>query len=152
MARFRVPASTMRAYSPRRRVFFRWFRPTRTMVRFSPKSFITSATVPTAARSAYSWKRARYRFSPPRAHHQFQGHPHPGQILEGIGAVLPVGVHHRHGGGNLLLALVMVGDNHIYAQAAGVGHLSTAVMPQSTVIIRRTPCRASSSTASRLTP
>ena len=59
---------------------------------------------------------------PPQGHHQFQGHPHPGQILEGIGAVLPVGVHHRHGGGNLLLALVMVGDNHIYAQAAGVGH------------------------------
>ena len=54
MARLRVPASTMRAYSPRRRVFFRCFRPTRTMVRFSPKSFITSAMVPTAARSAYS--------------------------------------------------------------------------------------------------
>ena len=52
MARFRVPASTIRAYSPRRRVFFRWLSPTRTMVRFSPKSFITSATVPTAARSA----------------------------------------------------------------------------------------------------
>ena len=37
MARFRVPASTIRAYSPRRRVFFRWLSPTRTMVRFSPK-------------------------------------------------------------------------------------------------------------------
>ena len=58
-----------------------------------------------------------------QGHHQFQGHAHPGQVFEGVGAVFPVGVHHRHGGGEFLLALVVVGDHQVDAQFLGVLHL-----------------------------
>ena len=58
-----------------------------------------------------------------QGHHQFQGHAHPGQVFEGVGAILPVGVHHRHGGGEFLLALVVVGDHQVDAQFLGVLHL-----------------------------
>ena len=60
---------------------------------------------------------------PSQGHHQLQGHPHAGQFLEGVGAVPPVGVHHRHGGGEGLLALVVVGDDHVDPQLLGVVHL-----------------------------
>ena len=60
---------------------------------------------------------------PAQGHHQLQGHPHAGQVLEGIGAVLPVGVHHCHGLGQALLALVVVGDDHVHPQGGCVGRL-----------------------------
>ena len=42
-------------------------------------------------------------------------------MLEGIGAVRPVGVDDGHSGGELLFALVMVGDDKIHAERCGVG-------------------------------
>ena len=45
------------------------------------------------------------------------------QVLEGIRAVGPVGVNDGHGGGELLLALVVVGDDKIDAERRGVGRL-----------------------------
>ena len=47
-------------------------------------------------------------------------------MLERIRTVRPVGVHHRHGGGELLLALMMVRYHHVHAQRGGVGHLLIA--------------------------
>ena len=44
-------------------------------------------------------------------------------MLEGIAAVTPVGVHHRDGTGQLLPALVVVGDHHVQPQRVGVVHL-----------------------------
>ncbi len=58
-----APASRMRALSPGRRVLASAWRPRRTMARFSPESCMTSATVPMAARSAYSL-RTRSRSDP----------------------------------------------------------------------------------------
>jgi len=52
-----------------------------------------------------------------------QGHAHPCQTLEGVGTVGMVGVHHRHGGGQDLLAGVVVGDDHLDALFSGIGHL-----------------------------
>ena len=48
---------------------------------------------------------------------------HTRQVLEGIRAVGPVGVNDGHGGGELLLALVVVGDDKIDAERRGVGRL-----------------------------
>ena len=59
----------------------------------------------------------------PQGQHQLQRHAAPGQVLEGIAAVKPVGVHHRAGGRQLLLALMVVGDDHVHAQGVGIGHL-----------------------------
>ena len=53
---------------------------------------------------------------------QFQSHAHAGQMPEGIGAVLPMGIHHRHRVGQRLFALVMVGNDHIHTQRIGVVH------------------------------
>ena len=44
-------------------------------------------------------------------------------MLEGIGAVRPVGIHHRHGAGQLLLALVVIRHHHIHAKLGGIRHL-----------------------------
>ena len=55
--------------------------------------------------------------------HQLEGHPHPGQALEGIGAAGPAGVHHRRGGGQGGLALVVVGDHQLHPQGGGAGRL-----------------------------
>ena len=55
--------------------------------------------------------------------HQLQRHAAARQIGEGIGAVRPVGVHHRHGPWQGVLALVVIGDDHIHAQRGGEVHL-----------------------------
>ena len=55
--------------------------------------------------------------------HQLQRHAAPGQMLEGIAAVGPAGVHHRGGFRQRFLTFVMVGDHHIHADGAGKGHL-----------------------------
>ena len=47
-------------------------------------------------------------------------------MLERIRAVRPVGVDDGHGGGELLFALVMVGDDKIDAERCGVGGLINA--------------------------
>ena len=47
-------------------------------------------------------------------------------MLEWIGAVRPVGVHHRGGGRQLGLALVVVRHHHVHAQRGGEGHLLVA--------------------------
>ena len=49
---------------------------------------------------------------------ELEGNAHAGQAGVGIGAVRAVGVHHRNGAGQLRLALVMVGDDQVDAQAA----------------------------------
>ena len=56
-------------------------------------------------------------------HGQLQGHPHAGQALAGAGAVAAPGVHHRLGGGQAALALVVVRDDHIDPQGPGPGGL-----------------------------
>ena len=50
---------------------------------------------------------------------QLEGHPHPGQTLEGVGAVRTVGVHHRNGGREGGFALVVVGDDEVHPQRGG---------------------------------
>ena len=47
------------------------------------------------------------------------GHPRPGEGVGASGAVLPGGVHHRPGGGELVAGRVVVGDDHVEAQLAG---------------------------------
>ena len=47
---------------------------------------------------------------------QLEGNGNAGQISVGVAAVRPVGVHHRHGLGQLILAFVVVGDHKIDAQ------------------------------------
>ena len=54
---------------------------------------------------------------------QLQRHAAARQMLEGVGTVGPVGIHHRHGAGQRLLALVVVGDDHVHAQGVGEVHL-----------------------------
>ena len=54
---------------------------------------------------------------------QLQRHAAARQMLEGIAAVGPVGVYHRHGAGQRLLALVVVGDDHVHAQRVGEVYL-----------------------------
>ena len=54
---------------------------------------------------------------------ELEGHPHPGQALEGIGAVGPAGVHYRRGGGQGGLALVVVGDHQLHPQGGSAGRL-----------------------------
>ena len=44
-------------------------------------------------------------------------------MLEGVGAVRPPGVHHRRGVGQLVLALVVVGDHKVHADLPGVAGL-----------------------------
>ena len=47
---------------------------------------------------------------------QLEGHAYAGEILMGISPVNPVGVHHRNGLGQGILALVVIGDHQINAQ------------------------------------
>ena len=47
---------------------------------------------------------------------QLEGNGNAGQISVGVAAVRPVGVHHRHGLGQLILALMVVGDDQIHSQ------------------------------------
>ena len=53
---------------------------------------------------------------PAQSQHQLQRHAAAGQMLEGVRAVRPVGVHHSHGPGQDLPALVVVGDDHVQPQ------------------------------------
>ena len=55
--------------------------------------------------------------------HQLQRHAAAGQMLEGVAAVRSVGIYHRHGAGQRLPALVVVGDDHVHAQRVGEVHL-----------------------------
>ena len=56
----------------------------------------------------------------PQGQHQLQRHAHPGQRLKGVGTVRSVGVHHRGGVGELLFALVVVGDDEVHPEGFGV--------------------------------
>ena len=58
--------------------------------------------------------------------HQLQCHAHACQVLEGVGAVRPVGIYHCHRMGQVLLALMMVRYHHIHTQRGGVFHLVVA--------------------------
>ena len=52
-------------------------------------------------------------------HGQLQGHTHPSQALEGIGAVGAAGIHHSARGGQALLTLMVVRHHHIHPQRGG---------------------------------
>ena len=52
---------------------------------------------------------------PAQGQHQLQRHAHAGQGFERVGAVAAVGIHHGHGVWQHILALVVVGDDHIHA-------------------------------------
>ena len=69
--------------SPTRRVLGMRFSPKVTMERFSPVSCITSATVPMAARSAYSSSSASCRSAPPKASTSFSATPTPASSRKG---------------------------------------------------------------------
>ena len=55
--------------------------------------------------------------------HQLEAHAAAGKVVEGIAAVFPLGVQHRHGLREFLLRQVVVADYHVYSLAAGVLHL-----------------------------
>ncbi len=78
-----VPASSIRESSPARLLSRRDCSPRYTSVRFSPSRSITSATVPTAARSAYSSKISRRRATPASAITSFRATPTPAKSLKG---------------------------------------------------------------------
>ena len=63
---------------------------------------------------------------PPQGQYQLQGHAHAGQVLEGIGTVGPVGVHHRGGPGKGLLAPVVVCYHYVQSDGGGKIHLFVA--------------------------
>ncbi len=90
--------------------------PRRTMVRFSPGQ---AHDIGHRADGGQIGVALQQLVPPGRAaqgQDQLEGHPHPGQALEGIGAVGPAGVHHRRGVGQVVLALVVVGDHHVHPQ------------------------------------
>ena len=78
-----APASRSRAASPGRLVRDRASSPRVTMVRFSPVRAITSATVPTAARSAYRAKTASRSAGGVRARISFRATPTPASSSKG---------------------------------------------------------------------
>ena len=49
---------------------------------------------------------------------KLKGHARAGEVGVGIGTVRPVGVHHGHGPGQVLFALVVVGDHKIHPKPA----------------------------------
>ena len=51
---------------------------------------------------------------------QLEGHAHPGQVLEGVGAVGTPGVHHGHGVGQGVFTFVVVGDDQVQTDLTGV--------------------------------
>ena len=51
---------------------------------------------------------------------EFEHHAHARHLLEGIGIVGAMGIDHRSGIGQLLAALVVIGDDQGYAQLAGI--------------------------------
>ena len=55
--------------------------------------------------------------------HELEAHATPGQVVEGIVAVLALGVQHRHGGGQRLAREMVVADDDLQPLAAGVLHL-----------------------------
>ena len=83
---------------------------------------MTSAIVPMAARVQYRANRALAA----QGQHQVQRHAHAGQVLEGVGAVAPVGIHHRTGTGQILLALMVIGNHHVHPQRVGKFNLLIA--------------------------
>ena len=78
-----APDSTSRDLNPGRGVPGRAARPRRTMVRFSPVSSITSATVPRAVRSAYCPRSSSVRPGPAMAMATFRATPTPARCLKG---------------------------------------------------------------------
>ena len=52
--------------------------------------------------------------------HELEAHAAAGQVVEGILAVLTLGVQHRHGLRKRFLRKMVVADNHLQALAAGV--------------------------------
>ena len=77
------PASSISCASPTRLGWARAASPVWTMVRFSPVMGITSATVPTAARSAYSRNTRPARSGPAAAMASFRATPTPASPLKG---------------------------------------------------------------------
>ena len=71
------------------------------------------------------------RLGLPQGQDQLEGHAHPGQVLEGVGAVAPAGVHHGHRLRQYLLALVVVGDDQVQSdlpREAGLLHAGDAAV------------------------
>ena len=88
------------------------------MTRFSPTSGTTSASVPMAATLM---KPGSQLSRPARRHkrlHQLQRDADAGQVLVGIGAVVPLRIDHRQRRRQLRVRLVMIGDDQIDAELA----------------------------------
>lgn len=54
---------------------------------------------------------------------QLEGHAYPRQLLEGIGAVRAMGIHHRHTVRQGVQALMVIRHDGVHAARGGVGHL-----------------------------
>ena len=146
------PASRISRARPSRRGWESSSSPSRTMVRFSPVIGITSATVPTAARSQYSASTSPSPSGPLMAMASFRATPTPARPLQALGQSLRRGSTTAWAAGRPLLhswwSVMTTSIPRDRAQAVS----SRAVMPQSTVTIREAPCSFRAVTASRFRP
>ena len=112
------------ARSPARCVSASSASPRRTIARLSPVIGARSATVPMAAmRSQVPRHRTAARQQGGR---QLVGQAGAGQVRIGIGAIGPMRIHHRHRARQGPGRQVVIGDDHVQAQAARVldlGHV-----------------------------
>lgn len=90
--------------------------PRETMVRFFAGHLHDVRYCADGRQRAVPGKERLLPLRPAQGQHQLQRHAAAGQMLEGIAAVRPVGVHHSHGPGQDLPALVVVGDDHVQPQ------------------------------------
>ena len=88
------------------------------MTRFSPTSGTTSASVPMAAILTNAGSQRRVPGLRAQRLHQLQRDADAGQVLVGIGAVVPLRVDHRQRLRQLGVGLVVVGDDQIDAELA----------------------------------
>ena len=132
------PTSSSRAQKPGRSVFWSWRRPALTMVRFSPVRGMTSATVPTAARSP-QYSSISSGGHPSSAAQSLKATPAPHRPLKGLWSSARRGSTMATACGRLSWgrwwSVMMRSMPRLAAKAAS----STAEIPLSTVTMRRHP-------------
>ncbi len=90
------------------------------MMRFSPMSGTTSASVPMAATLTNAGSQPSASGSHAQRLHQLQRHADAGEVLVGIGAVVPLRVDDRERLRQLGVGLVVVGDDQVEPERARV--------------------------------
>ena len=66
---------------------------------------------------------------PTQSQHQLQRHADACQIFEGIGVIRTVGVHYRHGPGQVFLTFMVIRHHHVHADGCGKVDLLVAGDP-----------------------